>query len=99
MSVGVKNMSKFGADGTIVTEQVECPVCHRKVDQLLPNGFCSKTCSVKYKATRMKSKMTASGEKTLETIEKVKGVLALLDMALNFITELPELIKGKARLP
>ena len=65
----------------------------------MPNGFCSKTCAARYKATRAKAKLNASGEKTLEAIEKVKGVLSLLDMALNFITELPEFIRGKAQLP
>lgn len=90
---------KFGKTGTIPTGQFECPQCHKKVDMLLKNGYCSKTCAVRAKATEKKAKLNAAGQKTLDLINKVQGYLKLMDLVLNLITDLPDLIKGKLKLP
>lgn len=94
-----ENTSSVGEDGTVVTKKFRCPNCGKMVDQLLQNGYCSKSCATKARLTRQKAKVSAAGEKTLELIDKIRDKLKLLDMAINLITELPELIKGKMKLP
>lgn len=94
-----ENLSSVGEDGTVVTKKFVCPNCGKLVDQLLQNGYCSKSCATKARLTRQKAKVSAAGEKTLDLIDKIRDKLKLLDMAINLISELPELIKGRVRLP
>ena len=39
-----ENTSSVGEDGTVVTKKFRCPNCGKMVDQLLQNGYCSKSC-------------------------------------------------------
>ena len=89
----------FSRTGQIETGQYECPVCHKKVDQLLKNGYCSTSCASKAHLTIAKAKLTSSAYHTLDIIKQVESKMNMLDMLLNLVTELPELIRGKAKLP
>lgn len=89
----------FGSDGTIQTKLFTCPECGKRVKALNKNGYCSKGCAAKAKAARVQSGITNAGNKTLEIIDQIQQKLALLDAVLNLLTELPELIKMKAKLP
>ena len=89
----------FGKDGVIPTRLYECPECGKKVEMLLKNGYCSKTCAARAKTAKAQQKVTAAGQKTLDVLNQIKQKLALLDAALNILTELPDLIRDKVRLP
>ena len=89
----------FGTDGTIKTKQFVCPECGKKVDKLLKNGYCSKACHTKAKLAAAQKSLSNAGEKSLEILEQIRDKLKLLDAILNLITELPELIRDKAKLP
>lgn len=89
----------FSRTGQIETGQYECPICHKKVDQLLKNGYCSTSCASKAHLAIAKAKLTSSAQHTLDIIKQVEDKMNMLDMLLNLVTELPELIRGKARLP
>ena len=46
-AVSPENESGFGPDGTLKTKMFVCPECGKKVEQLLKNGYCSKSCAAK----------------------------------------------------
>lgn len=94
-----KKEDSFGSDGTIKTKQFICPECGKKVDKLLKNGYCSKGCHTKAKLARAQASVSSAGEKSLEVLGQIQEKLRLLDAVLNLITELPELIREKVRLP
>lgn len=93
------NISSVGPDGTVVTKKQVCPYCGKEVDQLLQNGYCSKSCATKARLERQKSKISAAGQKTLDIIKKIRDKLKMLDMGINLLSDLPDMIKGKAQLP
>lgn len=94
-----ENESSFDKTGTIPTKKQKCPYCGKYVDQLLKNGYCSKTCATKYRAEKARDKVSKKAEKTLATIRLIQEKLNMMDAALNLITGLPEFIRGKVILP
>ena len=66
---------------------------------MLKNGYCSKGCAAKAKAAKAQAKVVGAMESTLDVITQIKTKLALLDAVLNVLTELPEIIRIKAKLP
>ena len=89
----------FGSDGTLKTKKFTCPECGKRVDKLLKNGYCSKGCHTKAKLAAAQKSVSNAGEKSLEVLAQIQDKLRLLDAVLNLITELPELIRDKAKLP
>lgn len=81
------------------TKDFVCPECGRKVKQLLKNGYCSKACATKAHAAKAQEKVVGAMEGTLDVIQQIKTKLALLDAVLNVLSELPEIIRMKAKLP
>ena len=98
-AVSPENESGFGPDGTLKTKMFVCPECGKKVEQLLKNGYCSKSCAAKARAAKAQAKVVGAMEGTLDVIQQIKTKLALLDAVLNVLTELPEIIRMKAKLP
>ena len=98
-AVSKENEGGFGPDGTMKTRMFICPECGKKVRQLLKNGYCSKGCAAKAKAAKAQAKVVGAMESTLDVITQIKTKLALLDAVLNVLTELPEIIRIKAKLP
>ena len=95
----VSGTQSFNPDGKVPVTMMECPYCHKKVEKILSNGYCSKTCAMRAKAEKAQKKINAAGEKTLEIIAQVQSMLKLLDMALNVLTLIPEILKDIAKLP
>ena len=90
---------QFDETGTVPRKKVQCPKCKKWVDELGPNGYCSTACGLAARTQRAAASMSQSAEQTIEYIQQIRDVLKLIDMCLNLITKLPELIKGKAKLP
>lgn len=89
----------FDENGKIILNPPVCPQCGKKVKQLQKNGYCSKACATIAKSKRAASKLSETGEKTLERIEQLQRILDIADMVLDLVTTLPELIVANSKLP
>lgn len=93
------NTQSFDENGTIPNIKFKCPQCGKEVEKLLKNGYCSSTCAMRARAAKAQKKVSDSGEKVLAIIEKIKGFLKLLDLALNVVTLIPDILREATRLP
>lgn len=77
-----------------------CAECGKVVKFVPPNGYCSIDCAVKALAKRILSHVTSKYDrKTPEIIQKVKNILAYIDVSLNLLTKLPDLVANLAKMP
>lgn len=89
----------FDENGHIILDPPVCPQCGKKVKQLQKNGYCSKACALIAQSKKMTSKLSSTGERTLEKIQQLQRCLDIADMVLDLVTALPELIVMNSKLP